>query len=81
MPFGAGNIFWFSAVLAVDALPTVRPSHDAFHQRPNRCVYAVDDEPAITELYRLALEAADYAVKTFNSRAERTTICWSSSAW
>ena len=57
------------ALAARGALPTVRPSPNAFQQRPNRCVYAVDDEPAITELYRLVLELAGYEVKTFNCRA------------
>jgi response regulator RpfG family c-di-GMP phosphodiesterase len=33
-------------------------------------IYAVDDLPCLTELYRLVLEASGYAVKTFTNRAE-----------
>jgi CheY-like chemotaxis protein len=57
------------ALAASEALPTVRPSQNAFHPRPNPCLFAVDNEPAITELYRLVLEPAGYEVKTFNCRA------------
>ena len=57
------------ALAAGEALPALRPSQDTLHPRPNRYLYAVDDEPALTELYRLVLEPAGFEVKTFNCRA------------
>ena len=33
-------------------------------------IYAVDDEPQLTELYTIILQAAGYVVKTFNDRAQ-----------
>ena len=33
-------------------------------------IYAVDDLPGLTDLYRLVLEEAGYAVRTFNNRLE-----------
>ena len=33
-------------------------------------IYAVDDEPRLTELYTLLLEATGYRVRTFNDRSQ-----------
>ena len=36
---------------------------------PSPLIYAVDDLPGITELYRAVLSARGYSVRTFNDRA------------
>jgi CheY-like chemotaxis protein len=52
------------------ALPVLGSGQSTFRRRLNRRVYAVDDEPVLTELYRLVLEPAGCEVKTFSCRAE-----------
>lgn len=64
------TVAWPVALGPRQALRAARYGQNTFRRRRTRLVYAVDDEPAITELYRLALGPSGYGVKTFHNRVE-----------
>jgi two-component system, cell cycle sensor histidine kinase and response regulator CckA len=63
-------VAWPAALAPGPTLPAARSRQNPPRRRLVRLVYVVDDELALTELYRLALEPAGYKIKTFQNRAE-----------